>query len=990
MGDRAAQICAEWFVKCASVVLQARVPSRPPTAAAGKDRRNRWVRPRVSRAPTPFGRVFQKANTNALFSSHANPKTRRFLFPERDRVARALRTRRRPSSRPPRARLTARAASDPQFNLETEERASLAEALRSGLRAAARASPQPRSRRVVLEIFLEFEREGEKRERVSVERWVFEHNEARPNDAEGPCGVSPAVSVPAAYKQLVVFFRTLHAELRALPAHRYARAAAGRLLEDVDRVEDGCGVTARGGFAFAFAIRRESESAAGGKTEVSKPPPLERADRGTTRAASPGRDSGTTLSSETSASPGSSGVSSSVSTASSDVPHFSVGSGGSRELDADDGDAPEKTVTRRRSSLPRVGRASGARARATRALASAPAPGGGRLDASVHFLDADALRELDLGDAPFGTLGAKAREATPERFRDAPRGRRGVSSRSGSATGSDGRAEASPGGSSDSENKRDGVAEQRRPRRTRSWKARATQFLATSPGSAKIGFAARPEADDVDTPPPPNRIGIVLAGAGADGISPSGGSRGLLSAEMARYRPDRVGTASGVIHPSSSFVGSQETPFCGTPASGPSTPSSSSRPPLAPASTPVSGPTPIFGFAEAEGFQSASPAGAGSGRGSSGGGFLSALASRLASSPGMAIPGMGTLPFALGSSGSRGSGASLASPAHALAARAADSPPWHFRGLMVPSGSPGATTPWRVDRHPNTVGASVSRRASWSSPSSSLSVSFQESAGAAANRVPGGPFAYGTSPRCAALGSSPEILAGTGASALRARPVAPGGDVGDAARAAVSGEGPDPREGPRRRAAAFAAESADDALPFELDVEDDDDGSRDGASGVSVGVGGETSVDGKASVSGRVGIDAFDADAAVAALVRALREAPPLGLEPGSGGAPARGMTLAGAKRRLASIRRETVVARRHRGGASSSGASSRASSEAEKRDAPRRRSSPGFAGAPALGDERKNEASRVDDAAPPTAASISVDAAVDEALAFAEPAGGR
>ena len=103
MGDRAAQICAEWFVKCASVVLQARVPSRPPTAAAGKDRQNRWVRPRVSRAPTPFGRVFQKANTNALFSSHAKPKTRRFLFSERDRVARALRTRRRPSSRPPRA-----------------------------------------------------------------------------------------------------------------------------------------------------------------------------------------------------------------------------------------------------------------------------------------------------------------------------------------------------------------------------------------------------------------------------------------------------------------------------------------------------------------------------------------------------------------------------------------------------------------------------------------------------------------------------------------------------------------------------------------------------------------------------------------------------------------------------------------------------------------------------------------------------------------------
>ena len=60
MGDRAAQIRAEWFVKCASVVLQARVPSQPPTAAAGKDRKNRWVRPRVEREPMPFGHAFSK------------------------------------------------------------------------------------------------------------------------------------------------------------------------------------------------------------------------------------------------------------------------------------------------------------------------------------------------------------------------------------------------------------------------------------------------------------------------------------------------------------------------------------------------------------------------------------------------------------------------------------------------------------------------------------------------------------------------------------------------------------------------------------------------------------------------------------------------------------------------------------------------------------------------------------------------------------------
>ena len=65
MGDRAAQIRAEWFVKCASVVLQARVPSPSPAAAAGKDRQNRWVRPRVERAPDAVRTRFQKPKTNA-------------------------------------------------------------------------------------------------------------------------------------------------------------------------------------------------------------------------------------------------------------------------------------------------------------------------------------------------------------------------------------------------------------------------------------------------------------------------------------------------------------------------------------------------------------------------------------------------------------------------------------------------------------------------------------------------------------------------------------------------------------------------------------------------------------------------------------------------------------------------------------------------------------------------------------------------------------
>jgi hypothetical protein len=96
MGDRATQIRAEWFVKCASVVLQARVPSQPPTAAAGKDRKNRWVRPRVEREPMPFGhpRSPPKAKTNARarFVPRKNEKTRetaRLRFFSRERPSRA-------------------------------------------------------------------------------------------------------------------------------------------------------------------------------------------------------------------------------------------------------------------------------------------------------------------------------------------------------------------------------------------------------------------------------------------------------------------------------------------------------------------------------------------------------------------------------------------------------------------------------------------------------------------------------------------------------------------------------------------------------------------------------------------------------------------------------------------------------------------------------------------------------------------------------------
>ena len=849
---------------------------------------------------------------------------------------------------------------------------------------------------MVLEIFLESDALGDTKDtkKVLVERWVFRHD-AEVSAGPGPVGPDAQSgpsrpSVSAAYKQLVVFFRTLHAELRTLPAHRYARRAAERLTEDGAE-------TVRVAFAVSGGSREDGER----EEAFSKPPPFRRARRSPRSEPGGGDSSGRTTPSETSL--GMSGVSSSGMVSSVSSSHASSSEG----LGSSDGAAPKRS---RSAPLSEEKNATSYAYRAY-AFAAATAPGGGRLDASVFFLDADALAALRIGDAPF--VGKKAKGA----YRDEIGG--------DAYAAADAYAYASRASAAA---EKEAEKEKARPRSAGSWKARATQFLATSPGSAKelrfAPFFFRPEADDVDTPPPPSRVGIALATSAAGGPAANVGARradssrpGLLSAEMARFEPDaRIGssvdgTGTGkLVGVPSSFVNGSHSPFHGTPASGasgegPATPSSSSRPPLsplAPASAPVSGPAPIFGFAEAEGFRSASPAGASSGRGSSGGGFLSALASRLASSPGVAVPGMGTLPFAFGSgSGSRGGGggrrgreaASLASPAHALAARAAsgaesaesaDSPPWRFRGLTVPSGSPGATTPWRVDRTPSNFGASVSRRASWSSPSSSLSGrgSFQEFSGAFAIRGPGGPFAYGTSPRCAALGSSPESVPGDAAGHRGIPRAVPG----DAARAAVPGDDP---LGPRRLVAAFAAESADDALPFELDVEEDGFAARDGAGG-AVATFRETSES--------------DPEAAVAALVRALRDAPPLGLEPGSGGAPSSAasatMTLAGAKRRLAAMRREAAVARRHRGGASSgTSSSSRASSDAEKREAPPRLSIPGSAPAPAPaprtsdGEKKSNpeaEASRADEAKSlRTAASIAIDAAVDEALAFAAPANG-
>ena len=865
----------------------------------------------------------------------------------------------------------------PQFNLETEELASHAEALRPWRREVACTSPEPPSRRMTLEIFLESDTK-KKEQRVLVERWVFRHD-ALVSAGPTPISDSQSLSVSAAYKQLVVFFRTLHAELRALPAHRYARRAAERSAS---------GNPARGGFAVAFEVSGERTPEGVATGEDSKPPP--RISRAEEKWSEPlphsgGEEGG--RASDTSTSLGMSGVSSSG-ILSSGLLHSSS-SEGTGSIPSDD--APKRT-----RPSPREDASSDAYR--TYAFAAAAAPGGGRLDASVYFLDADALAALDLGDMRETCKACKP--TLVDAYAHEARG--------GSGSGSDGYA-SSPGGFFVGDKKTTSAF----PRRAGSWKARATQFLATSPGSAKVGFAARAEPEDVDTPPPPSRVGIVLAGSGDAGTPPPGGSRGLglLSAEMARFEPKNVlgsgghssssPSSGGIVHPSS-FVGSVGSPsgsdgpgsvpekLHGSAfASGPATPSSSSRPPLsplAPSSAPVfvgGGPPPIFGFAESDphGFRSGSPAGS-----ASSGGFLSALASRLASSPGMAIPGVGSLPFAFGSgsAGSRGSGGessagtrlgretsvSLASPSHALAARgsdrSSDSPPWHFRGLLVNSGSgsgsPVTTTPgWRVDRNPTAIGG-VSRRASWSSPSSSLSVSFQDGIpGFGMNQQrPGGPFAYGTSPKCAALalGSSPESVAGTPG---RAEANATGSTL--AAPSLVGAPGDADSLGPRRLASAFAADSADDALPFELDVEEEEEGRK--------------SLSRESDER-----EEIDADAAVAALVRALREAPPLRLEPLlSDETQTRVMTLAGAKRRLQAMRREVVVAQRHRvnkSGNSSQG-SSRASSEAEKREATasveERRAEK------AVKDEEKAEKTP-----PAIDASRAIDAAVDEALAFAAP----
>jgi hypothetical protein len=113
----------------------------------------------------------------------------------------------------------------------------------------------------------------------------------------------------------------------------------------------------------------------------------------------------------------------------------------------------------------------------------------------VFFLDADALAALNIGDAPF--VGKKAKGA----YRDEIGG--------DAYAAADARVSSRASAAAQKEKEKEKEKEKARPRSAGSWKARATQFLATSPGSAKelrfAPFFFRPEADDVDTPPPQPR-----------------------------------------------------------------------------------------------------------------------------------------------------------------------------------------------------------------------------------------------------------------------------------------------------------------------------------------------------------------------------------------------------------------------------------------------------------------------------------------------------
>ena len=252
MGDRARQIVAEWFVKCADVVIDARVAD-DPTERADATRQNRWVRlpPPPSRPPPSVRRAARAARSR----------------PPRRRDARA-----RPRALEPNPHPTPTTPPPPQFNLDVDSREAYAPSLRPWKRAASPPGP------MVLDVHVEWPASDDddvdddpargettptprRRRRALAERWTFTHEprddgalddpSPDPSPSGDPAASSgssrfgsrrrrgdfdEAPSAPVAYKHAVIMLRALHATARTLPASAYkergGRSRGGAITDE--------------------------------------------------------------------------------------------------------------------------------------------------------------------------------------------------------------------------------------------------------------------------------------------------------------------------------------------------------------------------------------------------------------------------------------------------------------------------------------------------------------------------------------------------------------------------------------------------------------------------------------------------------------------------------------------------------------------------------------------------------------------------------------
>ena len=701
--------------------------------------------------------------------------------------------------------------------------------------------PNSESKKMVLEIFLDAK--GEEK-RVLVERWVFSHTDEPSSDFTGSLGsLSPSQSgtpsVPSAYKKLVVMFRVLHAECRALPCHKFARHAAENKPN---------------GFAVSFDIREEDST----HGVEDKPPPLVSGLGGSLlgHSSSSSPSYGQSSSNRSSQDPlNLSGVSLRSDLESQSRSRFKSDHCEYRVLSFADNHAPE----------------------------------GGTLSAKVYFLDADALRALDLKDAP------PVREPKILNHSDLIVDSNRVPSR-GVAI-----ARRSEGENNYSPSPTDGYGSPGNQRRANSWTARATYFLSTSPGS--LGKKSSWQDQDLDTPPPPSRVGISISVGDTSGNTRYGqlvtntrlSRGGLLSAEMAAVDRSKASSSSAypdVPVPVSQFVGSPSQVTSPVIISSSSSLGRSARPPLSPLVPSLSSapaPKPIFGFGVGSGMNSGerhggSPESRHGSPAARATGLLSALATRLSASP--------NLPFAIGSfgkgSGSGNDSGSLASPSHQLATRTNSLPAGNAQ-LGPPTPSPrdvGRETV--VSRN---VSANSSARVSvgWSSETSgSLSQSLADTVSNVPKVNPlGGPFAHGSSPKFGIYGASPDSVVGRINQGFnRLRIAAPPETPPSTAKDAHEIHAVDTIQ-PRRLTTEFTNADSDSVdLPFHLDVDDE--------SGQDVATSGQKVESDSSCVTKR--------DTALADLARLLREAPRLGSDK-----IAPDMTLLDVKRTLQGLHTELL-----------------------------------------------------------------------------------